>query len=586
MAATHLLPVTWSRVQRYSVTSAPNLVLVSPWRGWEGSKVSRRRRVGHCNMASEGAIIPQLVEGVTQSSPSASCSEPMAGDDTSSKAHTTTSIPCPKELVLDEKTKRELFTDSFCRVCGAVLQFESHRISHYEGKKHAQKVRLYLQNRDLEEDPTNKEKTEQCDAQVDNIFKVDRNRFCSLCNMVFSSKVVAQSHYVGKIHAKRLKQLTGEQLEWTPQNDQAYGAASPDKESGLLEANAEQQSSAENEIDLSDPNKYCKLCCASFNKPLVAQQHYNGKKHARNEARRRMMAEMQESGVESHVNDGNYVCPICSITLTSIEMYQSHMQGNKHQIKENIVANVMKTSKKNYDSFQDELADYIKVQKARGLEPKTQFRQKGDPNDSEFDEEEVEDRPPLRHANSKTSAPYKYFDHHSVPYSPHPGNPGKDGWFPQWEKNYRPQNLSKVTYLNRKNAKKRYHSSSSQDSSDDHGSSSSDDDSSSSSGSSSHRREKKRKRRLRKEGRHRVGIKAKQEEAGKEKQNRKLEEVDPAKDESKREISDMDKSKTRKEKRKREDHSEKDGKKHKKVKKEGDQRTEEEILWDESILGF
>lgn len=34
----------------------------------------------------------------------------------------------------------------------------------------------------------------------------------------------------------------------------------------------------------------------------------------------------------------------------------------------------MKHSKKTYDSFQDELEDYIKVQKARGLEPKTCFR--------------------------------------------------------------------------------------------------------------------------------------------------------------------------------------------------------------------
>ncbi|XP_008048408.1 lysine-rich coiled-coil protein 1 [Carlito syrichta] len=34
----------------------------------------------------------------------------------------------------------------------------------------------------------------------------------------------------------------------------------------------------------------------------------------------------------------------------------------------------MKHSKKTHDSFQDELEDYIKVQKARGLEPKTCFR--------------------------------------------------------------------------------------------------------------------------------------------------------------------------------------------------------------------
>lgn len=35
-------------------------------------------------------------------------------------------------------------------------------------------------------------------------------------------------------------------------------------------------------------------------------------------------------------------------------------------------------SKKTYDSFQDEVEDYIKVQKPRGLDPKTCFRKLGD----------------------------------------------------------------------------------------------------------------------------------------------------------------------------------------------------------------
>lgn len=33
----------------------------------------------------------------------------------------------------------------------------------------------------------------------------DKNHFCELCNMVFSSHVVAKSHYEGKIHTKNLR---------------------------------------------------------------------------------------------------------------------------------------------------------------------------------------------------------------------------------------------------------------------------------------------------------------------------------------------------------------------------------------------
>lgn len=46
---------------------------------------------------------------------------------------------------------------------------------------------------------------------------MDKNKCCTLCNMSFTSAVVAQSHYQGKIHAKRLKLLLGEQPTITAQ---------------------------------------------------------------------------------------------------------------------------------------------------------------------------------------------------------------------------------------------------------------------------------------------------------------------------------------------------------------------------------
>ncbi len=52
--------------------------------------------------------------------------------------------------------------------------------------------------------------------------------------------------------------------------------------------------SGDQEVDLSDTNKYCTLCSASFNNPLVAQQHYSGRKHQRNQARQETMDQMGE----------------------------------------------------------------------------------------------------------------------------------------------------------------------------------------------------------------------------------------------------------------------------------------------------
>ena len=47
-----------------------------------------------------------------------------------------------------------------------------------------------------------------------------KNRFFNLCIMVFSSSVVAQSHYLGKVHAKTLKQSMGEYDQISPPSSQ------------------------------------------------------------------------------------------------------------------------------------------------------------------------------------------------------------------------------------------------------------------------------------------------------------------------------------------------------------------------------
>ncbi|XP_016126820.1 zinc finger matrin-type protein 1-like [Sinocyclocheilus grahami] len=85
--------------------------------------------------------------------------------------------------------------------------------------------------------------------------------------------------------------------------------------------------------------------------------------YGKEEALRQILAYLVESV-------SSLTCPICCLMLSSIEMYQAHMQGNKHIVKEKKVMELCKSQKKVYDSFQDELADYIQVQKARGLEPK------------------------------------------------------------------------------------------------------------------------------------------------------------------------------------------------------------------------
>lgn len=57
------------------------------------------------------------------------------------------------------------------------------------------------------------------------------------------------------------------------------------------------------EVDLNDPNKYCALCAASFNNPQMALQHYNGRKHQRNQTRQDLLKELGDDAQQ-----GNTLC--------------------------------------------------------------------------------------------------------------------------------------------------------------------------------------------------------------------------------------------------------------------------------------
>uniref|UniRef100_G3TFL1 Zinc finger matrin-type 1 n=1 Tax=Loxodonta africana TaxID=9785 RepID=G3TFL1_LOXAF len=202
----------------------------------------------------------------------------------------------------------------------------------FQSEKHAQNVRFYFQMHGEQFEVPNKQmKMHAMNFQVHGSGVVDRGKFCDLCNLVFSSPVVARSHYMGRIHAKNLKQLMGERDQISPSGFQPEMADVP------ITTSAE----------------------PTFMKPLAVEPPLE-------------------------LNANTYICHICSITFTSSEMFQSHIQGNEHQIKkslhcyshllcrETLVINLVKDSK-TQESLQDECEDYINMQKARELQPNICF---------------------------------------------------------------------------------------------------------------------------------------------------------------------------------------------------------------------
>lgn len=66
-----------------------------------------------------------------------------------------------------------------------------------------------------------------------------------------------------------------------------------------------EQGAAEQGPAEEDPNRFCTICQASFNNPLMAQQHYVGKKHKKRLTKQKLMETYGASstpgeGMESH----------------------------------------------------------------------------------------------------------------------------------------------------------------------------------------------------------------------------------------------------------------------------------------------
>nr|XP_021154599.1 zinc finger matrin-type protein 4 isoform X1 [Columba livia] len=218
---------------------------------------------------------------------------------------------------------QELFTESYCRVCSAQLISESQRVAHYESRKHASKVRLYYMLHPVDGGCPAKKLRSENGSDGDS---VDKNKCCTLCNMSFTSAVVAESHYQGKIHAKRLKLLLGEQP--------ALKATEPSL--GSLKPHADGPAAVPAPHPRRDSDRYCQLCAAWFNNPLMAQQHYDGKKHKKNAARADLLEQLGKTLDLGELRGlkRSYTCSVCSVTLNSIEQYHAHLKGSKHQTKE------------------------------------------------------------------------------------------------------------------------------------------------------------------------------------------------------------------------------------------------------------
>uniref|UniRef100_A0A3P8TXY9 Zinc finger protein 346 n=1 Tax=Amphiprion percula TaxID=161767 RepID=A0A3P8TXY9_AMPPE len=229
----------------------------------------------------------------------------------------------PAEINKMIKEHGDLFSDSQCKVCSAVLISESQKLTHYQSKKHANKVRRYLSMQN-EETAVKKMKTVSSDTDCNN-GDTDRLKACHVCNMTFSAPVVAESHYQGKVHAKNLRLKTV-----GPQTPAVAPPPTPTAQPKKKPADDSSAAPATGGNNNNNPDRFCSICQASFNNPLMAQQHYVGKKHRKQMTKLKLMETYGPSTAPASTLNG-YPCTVCNIELNSVEQYQSHISGAKHK---------------------------------------------------------------------------------------------------------------------------------------------------------------------------------------------------------------------------------------------------------------
>ncbi|KAL6031241.1 hypothetical protein STEG23_015057 [Scotinomys teguina] len=318
--------------------------------------------------------------------------------------------PCLREdATYDGQERSAYFTDDFCQACGVVLQLESERISHYESEIHAQNVKFYFQmHGEQNQVPGRKVSIHLENSQVYRIGEVNRNKFGGFCNMSFDTSAVAQSHYVGKSHPQNQKQLLEEHDRVSPSGCQPK----MDKPNTTSAAPTFLKS-----VIVKPPPAYrmrtyvCHICSITFTSLHMFRSHMQGSEHQIKESHvisqvknskkiqepyqgecadsikvkksrelesKAHFRKMEDNHLEVHgyreIVDSRHRHKMPEQTLPLENFWTHPGPYNNSQAVEDQLPHCSPAQSKTYDSFQDELEDYIKGQKARGLDPNISFR--------------------------------------------------------------------------------------------------------------------------------------------------------------------------------------------------------------------
>uniref|UniRef100_A0A3Q2CVE4 Zinc finger matrin-type protein 3 n=1 Tax=Cyprinodon variegatus TaxID=28743 RepID=A0A3Q2CVE4_CYPVA len=110
----------------------------------------------------------------------------------------------------------ELCKPLYCKLCNVTLNSPQQAQAHYQGKNHGKKLRNFYAGSQQPPAIRIPEATEGAGQSLGSggaprVILATENDYCKLCDASFSSLAVAQAHYQGKNHAKKLRLAEAQQ---------------------------------------------------------------------------------------------------------------------------------------------------------------------------------------------------------------------------------------------------------------------------------------------------------------------------------------------------------------------------------------
>uniref|UniRef100_A0A7N6B5X7 Zinc finger matrin-type protein 3 n=1 Tax=Anabas testudineus TaxID=64144 RepID=A0A7N6B5X7_ANATE len=128
--------------------------------------------------------------------------------------------PLEMEEQEDSLGLEELCKPLYCKLCNVTLNSAQQAQAHYQGKNHSKKLKNFYAGSQqppairIPEIPEAAGQTALSSGSSDRATRVilaTENDYCKLCDASFSSLAVAQAHYQGKNHAKKLRLAEAQQ---------------------------------------------------------------------------------------------------------------------------------------------------------------------------------------------------------------------------------------------------------------------------------------------------------------------------------------------------------------------------------------